>query len=128
MWLKRLKYYSIFLMIAFCHCGEAKPEALNVGEVKCAHCSMSIVDLRFHAQLLTDKGKRYHFDAIECMDDFQKQKNIKAREIWLTNFLNKSEFLTKADAIIVQSNKIRSPMGAGLAAFKTQEDAKSFER
>lgn len=127
MWLKALKSTLIFLIVVLSNCGEVKPEMLAVGEMKCAHCSMSIVDMRFHTQILTDKGKRYHFDAIECLDDFQKQNNPPTKKIWVTNFLDRKEFISKEDAIIIKSDKIRSPMGAGLAAFKTHEEAKPFE-
>ncbi|PJZ46367.1 nitrous oxide reductase accessory protein NosL [Leptospira brenneri] len=127
MWFKILKLVSIFLTATLIGCGEVQPERLTVGEIKCSHCSMNIVDMRFHTQLITYKGKRYHFDAIECMDQFQKQKNLEIQNIWVTNYLNTKEFLSKDKAIIIHSTKIRSPMGAGLAAFKTHEDSAQFQ-
>lgn len=128
MQLKHLTLICIFLTVALVGCGEVRPETLTVGEVKCSHCSMSIVDMRFHTQLITYKGKRYHFDAIECMDQFQKQKDIKIKNIWVTNYLDTKEFIPKDEAIIIHSDKIRSPMGAGLAAFKTHEDTIPFQK
>ncbi|MCW7459954.1 nitrous oxide reductase accessory protein NosL [Leptospira bandrabouensis] len=125
---KSLTLICIFLTVALVGCGEVRPETLTVGEVKCSHCSMSIVDMRFHTQLITYKGKRYHFDAIECMDQFQKQKVIKIKNIWVTNYLDTKEFIPKDEAIIIHSDKIRSPMGAGLAAFKTHEDTIPFQK
>ncbi len=127
MWFKNLKYVSIFLTVIVLGCGEVRPEPLTVGEVKCSHCSMSIVDMRFHTQLITYKGKRYHFDAIECMEQFQKQNNIKIEKVWVTNYLNTKEFISKDEAITIHSDKIRSPMGAGLAAFKTHDDTIPFQ-
>lgn len=125
---KSLTLICIFLTVALVGCGEVRPETLTVGEVKCSHCSMSIVDMRFHTQLITYKGKRYHFDAIECMDQFQKQKDIRIKNIWVTNYLDTKEFIPKDEAIIIHSDKIRSPMGAGLAAFKTHEDTIPFQK
>lgn len=84
---------------------------------------MSIVDMRFHTQLITDKGKRYHFDAIECLDNFQNQKNLSIKKIWFTNYLDKTDLIEKDKAIIIKSKNIRSPMGAGIAAFKNREDS-----
>jgi copper chaperone NosL len=127
MWFKSAKLVYVLLAIGFANCGEARPERLQVGEVKCSHCSMSIVDLRFHTQLITNKGKRFHFDAIECMDQFQKQKNLEIKEVWVTNYLNTNEIISKDKAIIIHSEKIHSPMGAGLAAFKTHEDSNQFK-
>jgi copper chaperone NosL len=127
MWFKNFKLFLLFSTVVFYNCGEVKPETLSVGEMKCSHCSMSIVDMRFHTQLITYKGKRYHFDAIECSDQFTKQNQIKAKQIWMTNYLNTNEFLSKEKAIVVQSKKIRSPMGGGFAAFKNHEDAFPFQ-
>ncbi|MCW7488776.1 nitrous oxide reductase accessory protein NosL [Leptospira meyeri] len=127
MQLKSFKLICIFLTVALMGCGDVRPEPLTVGEVKCSHCSMSIVDMRFHTQLITYKGKRYHFDAIECMEQFQKQKDLKIEKIWVTNYLNTKEMIPKEEAIIIHSDKIRSPMGAGLAAFKTHEDSSQFQ-
>lgn len=126
--LKSLKLICIFLMAALVGCGEVHPEKLTVGEMKCSHCSMNIVDMRFHTQLITYKGKRYHFDAIECMEQFQKQNELKIEKVWVTNYLDTKEFIPKDKAIIIQSNKIRSPMGAGFAAFKNHEDSIPFQK
>ncbi|EMY71265.1 nitrous oxide reductase accessory protein NosL [Leptospira vanthielii] len=128
MWFKNLKLICIFLTVGLINCGEVHPERLTVGEMKCSHCSMNIVDMRFHTQLITYKGKRYHFDAIECMEQFQKDKDLKTQKIWVTNYLDTKEFLSKDEAIIIHSDKIRSPMGAGLAAFKTHEDSIPFQK
>lgn len=128
MWFKSLKPICILFTVGFINCGDVQPERLTVGEIKCSHCSMNIVDMRFHTQLITYKGKRYHFDAIECLDQFQNDKNFKAQKIWVTNYLDTNEFISKEKAIIIHSDKIRSPMGAGLAAFKTHEDSIPFQK
>ncbi|TGL44590.1 nitrous oxide reductase accessory protein NosL [Leptospira perdikensis] len=127
MCIKSLRLICIFLIVGFINCGEVHPEKLIVGEMKCSHCSMNIVDMRFHTQIITYKGKRYHFDAIECMNQFQKDKQLRIEKIWVTNYLDQNEFLLKEKATIIQSSKIRSPMGAGFAAFKTYEDSIPFQ-
>lgn len=127
MWFQHHKLIFFTLTVVLCNCGEVKPEALTVGEIKCDHCSMSIVDMRFHTQLITYKGKRYHFDAIECADQFIHQKQIKTKQIWVSNYLQANEFIPKENAVIIQTKKIRSPMGGGFAAFKTHEDASPYQ-
>ncbi|MCW7473921.1 accessory protein NosL [Leptospira levettii] len=127
MWFKLQKLVFFTLTVVLCNCGEVKPEALTVGEKKCDHCSMSIVDMRFHTQIITYKGKRFHFDAIECANKFINQKQIKPKQIWVSNYLQSNESIPKENAIIIQTNKIRSPMGGGLAAFKSHEDAIPFQ-
>lgn len=127
MWFRNFKLIFFTLTVVFYNCGEVKPERISIGEIKCDHCSMSIVDMRFHTQLITYKGKRYHFDAIECADSFTNQKQMKAKQIWVTNYLNSNETLIKENATIIQTKKIRSPMGGGFAAFKSYEDALPYQ-
>ena len=65
-----LKIYGIaviLLMIVACD-PESKP--IVYGEDKCEFCRMSIVDQRFAGEVVTQKGKAYKFDAVECMVNY----------------------------------------------------------
>jgi copper chaperone NosL len=60
----------IFIMIMLIACNpERKP--IQYGEDKCAFCRMSIVDQRFGGEIVTQKGKVYMFDAVECMVNYK---------------------------------------------------------
>ncbi|TGM85549.1 nitrous oxide reductase accessory protein NosL [Leptospira licerasiae] len=107
-------------------CSKREPILPEFGRELCAHCSMAIVDKRFHAQLLTEKGRRYYFDSIECSHSFEKSARYSSGSVWFADYENPDRMISEETAVIVRSSEIRSPMGEGLAAFYSIENAKDF--
>lgn len=108
-----------------------KPEEIAMGSVKCSHCSMIIQDARFEAQAMTSRGRHLHFDSIECALSWAAQSGENEISIWVRDFSRPEQWLTLEDqssnyptAILVRSPRLRSPMGAGIAAFGNPTDAK----
>ncbi|MDZ4728273.1 MAG: accessory protein NosL [Leptospira sp.] len=124
----RIRNFTIFaIVLSFLSgCGNSQPVHIEPGKVSCAHCSMSIVDMRFHTQTLTSKGRRYHFDSIECYYHFHEKIGGQSKKVWMSNFQNPNEYLDEDHAFIIKSNQIRSPMGEGYAAFKSKYDYDSI--
>ncbi len=100
------------------------PEAFHFGEDIGAHCRMPISDTRFASQVVMDTGKVYKFDAIECMANWLAAHDQEAvHSVWVSDALGSGTLIEADEAVIVRSEDIRSPMGAGLAAFQTREAA-----
>ncbi|MEI1279752.1 nitrous oxide reductase accessory protein NosL [Leptospira venezuelensis] len=107
-------------------CSKREPILPEFGRELCAHCSMAIVDKRFHAQLLTEKGRRYYFDSIECSHSFKESARYSSGSVWYADFENPDKMLPEETAVLVISSELRSPMGEGLAAFSSMDRAKDF--
>jgi copper chaperone NosL len=100
------------------------PQPISQGRDECAHCKMLITDGRFAAQLVTDRGKYEKFDSVECLLDDLSERSY--RSIWVSNAVAPGQWIEADKAVFVRSDKIRSPMGGGIAAFGTAEEAKSL--
>ncbi len=101
-----------------------KPEPINYGQDGCHFCKMTIVDKLHAAEVVTNKGKIYKFDATECMINFMDDFDTSTIKLYLSNNYTEPEALidaTKATFLI--SKSVPSPMGAFLSAFKNKEDA-----
>jgi len=89
---------------------------------------MTIVDKVHAAEIVTNKGKVYKFDASECMINFLNEfEDFSEIELYLTNNYTEPEVLidaTKATFLI--SENIPSPMGAFLSAFKNKVEAEKM--
>lgn len=106
-------------------CGSSlEPESIKSTEHDCTHCKMKIVNMSYDAQLLTKKGRRYYFDSIECLVSY-KEKNEVQKE-WVKDIITK-KYIEFHTAHYLQSEKLTSPMGAGLSAFQEIEKAKEFQ-
>ncbi|HUF09559.1 MAG TPA: nitrous oxide reductase accessory protein NosL [Rhodothermales bacterium] len=93
------------------------PKAIVVGRDQCAHCKMAISDLRFAAQYVTEKGKRFTFDSIECLVHSMQMSEVGVRSAWVADYEMEDRWVPVESAVFVHSDRIHSPMGAGLAAF-----------
>ncbi len=116
------KYGSLMLLLfsssLFSSCN-AGPEPLKYGADNCYTCKMTISDHRFGAEILTKKGRVLKFDDSFCMLAFIKTKDLEVSEIksiYLTNFTGKHQLLNVDEALILQSDALRGPMGGHFAA------------
>lgn len=126
--MQTLKHYlSIALLLLFFSCN-VSPKPIEYGSDGCHYCKMTIVDKVHAAEIVTQKGKIYKFDATECMINFMDEFDTSQIALYLSNNYTEPESLidaTKATFLI--SEQIPSPMGAFLSAFENREDADKFK-
>lgn len=126
--MQTLKHYSIFaLLLVFFSCNVG-PEPINYGSDGCHFCKMTIVDKVHAAEIVTQKGKVYKFDATECMINFMDDFDSSEIKLYLSNNYTDPEALIDAtQATFLISENIPSPMGAFLSAFKNKADAEKTQ-
>ncbi|WP_033961485.1 nitrous oxide reductase accessory protein NosL [Psychroserpens jangbogonensis] len=123
--LKRYSSIALLLLILSCN---VSPKPIDYGSDGCHFCKMTIVDKIHAAEIVTQKGKVYKFDATECMINFMEEFDTTDIALYLTNNYTTPESLidaTKATFLI--SENIPSPMGAFLSAFKDKADAEKMQ-
>ncbi len=116
---------SVVLIVAFGCKPKVKP--IEYGQQACDFCRMSIVDERYAAQLVTNTGKAYSFDAIECMINY-KHENPESE--WtmevVTDYNNPRKLIPAEGAVIVRSRQLPSPMGMYLTAVANKTEAEKL--
>ncbi len=109
----------MFFALFFSSCS-IKPEPLRIGKDSCDFCKMTISDVRFGAEIVTDKGKKYKFDDQHCLSRFLHEDKVKDEDIAGVYFVdfNKPHDLIQAEkAFFLQSPELKSPMNGNVAAF-----------
>ncbi len=118
--------FIAILSIGFLSMGcEIKPQPLQYGVDACYACKMTLMDTKFGAEIVTEKGKVYKFDDINCMVDFYNsgyEPVDKMAHIMVIDFSQPEKFVPARDAFYVKSNQVRSPMSGGIAAFETEAE------
>lgn len=105
------------------------PQPINYGKDGCSFCKMTIVDQQHGAQIVTEKGKAFKFDAIECMLNYNIQNQAQPVALFLINDFNGSGKLIDAtQATYLISENIPSPMGAFLSGFESQQKATDLQQ
>lgn len=117
------KLSAVLVAIFFWGCNPSV-RPINYGLDSCDYCKMSIADARFAAEIVTEKGKIFTYDAIECMvhalDDFETQEFA---AMVVMDYNNPDEWIAANEGVFVIDSKIQSPMGAGLACFTNESEA-----
>ena len=120
--LTKLLFFLTFYIFLSC---STKPQPINYGQDVCNFCKMNIVDKQHAAQYVTNKGKQLKFDAIECMiSDLTTNNNEDRNATFLVaDFGTDGEMIDAISATYLICQEIKSPMGAYLSAFSTEERA-----
>jgi len=106
------------------------PPEVQYGQSECADCGMIVSDQRYAAGLIleTAQGERVPrvFDDIGCMVKYeQHQKDGKVLAHYVKDYQT-NQWLAVEQAVLVHRQQIQSPMGYGLAAAGSREDAQKL--
>lgn len=121
----RPKSLPAFLFIALLSATACQkgPRPIALDTDTCAYCRMSVSDPKFAAELVTDKGKVYTFDSIECLAAYVVTEGEKAGGTpWVSDYDRPGTWLKADEAFFVRSPLLRSPMALNVAAFKTRAE------
>ncbi|MDE3742588.1 nitrous oxide reductase accessory protein NosL [Maribacter polysaccharolyticus] len=124
-----LSRFILFVVILFslvsCTVG---PKPIDYGSDGCHYCSMTIVDRQHASEIVTQKGKVFKFDAVECMLNHMKDVDIATIGLFLVNdYQNPGELINAEEATFLISESIPSPMGEYLSAFSSRKSAGQIE-
>jgi len=106
-----------------------KPEPFAYGKDICADCSMTIMDPKFGAEIITKKGRVHKFDDAHCLISFLASQKAKPADISQTVFIdyeNNQNFLDVKSMFIVVSPQLKSPMNSNAAAFSNKGSAEKM--
>jgi nitrous oxidase accessory protein len=110
-------------------CVRPAPRAIGYGKELCAHCHMTVTDPRFAGELVTNKGRVYTFDDIECLASFITAGEVATGEIhsvWVNDFSRPELRLDATQARYWRKEELRTPMSSGLVALGVGREADSL--
>ena len=100
------------------------PQVIRVGKDNCNFCKMAIGSNRYGAEIISVKGKIFKYDELHCLlKDISSETISKAniKEIYFTDFCGQHNLINCEEAYFLSSDKLMSPMGGNIAAFKSQD-------
>ncbi|MEQ9187553.1 MAG: nitrous oxide reductase accessory protein NosL [Cryomorphaceae bacterium] len=116
-------YFTLSLISIHFGCTqEIKP--IHYGEDDCHYCQMRIMDPRFGAEAITDKGRAYTFDSAECLLRYLNDSESQHAHLLVTDYAQPRTLVDAASATFVVSEEMPSPMGGNLNAFASAVVAK----
>ncbi|MGZ5243672.1 MAG: nitrous oxide reductase accessory protein NosL [Bacteroidia bacterium] len=124
---KLLAACTLVLMFFLAACSGG-PQPINYGQDGCAFCKMTISDERFGAEIVTQKGKIFKFDATECMLGFVNKAYVNKQDVaqyLVVDATNPTVLIPADKAQFLISEKLPSPMGGNVSAFALPEKQES---
>ncbi len=125
------KIWILFLIILLTVSCSVKERPVSYGSDECVYCKMTIMDHRYGAELVTNKGKVYTFDAAECLIDYllhNEEMERNAELLLVTSYTEPGQLIDARSATFLVSKLMPSPMGAYLTAFSNRETASEFHQ
>jgi len=107
---------------------QPQPKPIDFGHEACSYCSMTIIDSQHASQLVTNKGKVFSFDAIECMlrsDQLEDPSDL--AYLLCNDYMDPGVMIDARQAIFLISERVPSPMGAYLSGFSSLESAQNVD-
>jgi copper chaperone NosL len=115
------------LSILACNTG---PEPIQFGKDQCAFCKMTIMDRKFGSELVTEKGRIFKFDDVNCLVHYMDEQNMltdtKASH-YVIDYNNPGVLIDAGTAIYLHSDQIKSPMAGRTAAISDSKAAATFK-
>ncbi|MCF6269487.1 MAG: nitrous oxide reductase accessory protein NosL [Melioribacteraceae bacterium] len=118
----------IIISFLFASCS-VEESPIVYGKDACHFCRMNIVDNQHAAQIVTQKGKPFKFDAIECMMRVITEKEENSIALFLiTDYSTPGKLVDATKATYLISENLPSPMGANLTGFKSKSEAEKVQK
>lgn len=125
------RYVAAALMLAAFTACSPTPRPLVFGSDHCVHCKMKIVQPQYGAELVTNTGKVYTFDAIECLIQFKQEAlwdQSKIAHELVVAFDKPTELIDANSCVFIRSPQLPSPMGMYLTAVSSQGNIQEIIR
>ena len=110
----------LFLIVAC----SIDPQPLQYGKDGCHTCKMTLMDKKFGAEIVTQKGKVYKFDDVNCMLNFLNSRYLEDEMLahkLIVDYSQPEKLIPADQAFYLKSDEIRSPMASQVAAFETEK-------
>lgn len=126
--MKSLKVALGIATISLLSCGNNDPKKIAVGE-QCEHCKMTIENVKYATELVTEKGRIYKFDDIKCMNGFASSNADKVANAksFVTDYASE-KLIPFEKASFIKGGSIKSPMGGNMQAYENKEDAEKAKK
>ncbi|OFY83755.1 MAG: hypothetical protein A3F72_07185 [Bacteroidetes bacterium RIFCSPLOWO2_12_FULL_35_15] len=123
-----LNFFFILLLIVTVSACKSGPENLEYGKDSCAFCKMQLMDTKYGAELITEKGKVYKFDDTGCLLDFEKQNlgSQKVAQELVVDYSNPGKLITALTSFHIKCAGAKSPMGSDITSFEKEENMNKY--
>lgn len=115
---------SVALICIFFSSCNAGPDEITAARDNCYFCKMAIIDVKYAAEIVTQKGKVYKFDDVHCLLAFTRAKMIEdasVKNIYVSDFTGNHSLLKADECFLLYGGDIRGPMNGNIIAVSNKD-------
>lgn len=119
----------LFFVLLFISACSSAPQQIKIGIDNCQFCKMTISDIKYGAEAITNKGKVFKFDDINCLLIYIKEGNLKKadiKDVYFTDFCSSHQLFIQSNIFLLKSDELKSPMGGNIAAYSSNDSLKLY--
>ncbi len=119
--------FIIIILLASC---TTEPRAIKYGEDICHFCKMQLMDPKFGAEIVTEKGKIFIFDDVNCLLEFmdsEEGKDLELAHILVADYHQPDTLTDATIAFYLKSKNFKTPMASQIVAFSDYEILKEYK-
>jgi copper chaperone NosL len=128
---KTMKSQLIYILILGLLFGcNAEPRPIKFGEDICHHCKMKLMDPHFGAEVVTQKGKIFIFDDVNCLMSFLESDEVSPTDLKHILIIDYDQPEMLSDATIsffLKSAEFKTPMASNIVGFSDYETLKAYK-
>lgn len=122
---------ALFLLSSLIFAGcSADPRPIAFGQDGCHHCKMTLMDPKFGAELVTEKGKVFVFDDVNCMLQFLDTEDGKSnlyKHILVTDYETPNALIDASTAFYLKGEAFQTPMASQVVAFSDYKKMEHYK-
>ncbi len=109
-------------------CGTSGADPINLHKDGCDFCRMNISDGKFGAEVITQKGRVYKFDDMQCLLAYTQESKPEIKSVYVHDYLKDNQLIDATQAYYIHHNSLKSPMAGNIAAFADQSEAEAYAK
>ena len=122
-----IKIFLVSLLMLSC---KAEPRPISYGKDNCHHCKMKLMDPVHGAEVVTQKGKIFIFDDVNCLMSFLESDEVSQEDIkniLVADYKNPESLIDATVAFYLKSDKFQTPMASNIIAFSDYKTLESYK-
>lgn len=122
-------FLSSILALFLISCS-SEPRAINYGEDVCQHCKMKLMDPHYGAEVVTQKGKIFIFDDVNCLVSFLESEEVaegNIKHILIADYSTPETLTDATTAFYLKSENFKTPMASNIVAFSDYDTLKKYK-
>jgi copper chaperone NosL len=120
------KFIPLLLALFLGSC-TAKKSPIHFGTDHCDNCHMQISDNKYGVELVTQKGRTYKFDSLQCFLHFQKNHSYEAKYILVVDYFHPGRLIDVKRAVFLTGSNTKGPMGPEPIATEDQQKLRKLK-